>query len=142
MTTDRKAILTHAYAESAKGNGRILGEMLADDVVYIVKGQTPWSGVYRGRAEMVERCIAPVHRKLKRPAKFGADRIVVDGDVVAIEGRGQNETLDGRPYNNSYCWILRFENDRIVEFVEYMDAETAKVLGAPGEGEGPVERAA
>jgi uncharacterized protein len=142
MKDDMKAMLAHAYAESAKGNGRVLGDLLDESVVYVVQGQTPWSGVYRGKSAMLERCIAPVHRRLKRPARFWADRIIVDGDVAAVEGHGENETLEGKAYNNTYCWVLRFSGGKIVEMVEYMDSVlTSDVLGVPGEGEGPMPAA-
>ncbi len=143
MTADRREILRHAYAEAAIGNGRPFVDMLADNVRYVVMGQTPWSGVYEGKEAMMNRCIRPVHARFQEPGGTFADRIMVDGDLAAIEGHGIHATKDGHAYNNRYCWVFRFEGEKVVEMVEYMDtALTAAALGRPGEGEGPDRAAA
>jgi ketosteroid isomerase-like protein len=30
--------------------------------------------------------------------------------------------LNGKPFNNTYCWIVRFENETVVEVRAYVDS--------------------
>ncbi|WP_348063989.1 hypothetical protein [Polaromonas sp.] len=39
-----------------------------------------------------------------------------------IECRGEVTTHKGKPYNNTYCYVCRLANGRLVEPVEYLDA--------------------
>jgi ketosteroid isomerase-like protein len=57
------------------------------------------------------------------PYKVIAQRIIADGDVVAVEAVGQNTTPDGKVYNNAYCWVCRFQDGKIRELNEYMDTD-------------------
>ena len=43
---------------------------------------------------------------------------------------GTAETLDDRPYNNSYCWIIRLRDGQFAEVTEYLDTElVTRVFG-------------
>jgi hypothetical protein len=43
--------------------------------------------------------------------------------------RGEAETQDGRPYNNSYCHVFKMREGKIREVTEYFDTElTTKIL--------------
>ena len=61
-----------------------------------------------------------------------ADRFIAEGDFVVVEARGRSTTKQGKPYNNSYCWIYRFTNGEVTALTEYLDtALVAEVLGDP-----------
>jgi ketosteroid isomerase-like protein len=61
-------------------------------------------------------------------------RIVAEGDIVVVEARGRNTTLDGKAYNNSYCYVLRLEGGRLKEWTEYADSALVNaVLGDPAD---------
>ena len=50
-------------------------------------------------------------------------RLIAEGDYVVAQTSGTAETLDGRPYNNTYCWIMKLRDGKIVEVTEFMDTE-------------------
>ena len=56
---------------------------------------------------------------------FTVDHVMVDGDFVAIFGESHATSKKGKPYNNTYCWRMRFSGDKIVEFLEYCDTHHA-----------------
>ena len=33
------------------------------------------------------------------------------------------ETIEGQPYNNTYCWIIRLRDGKFAEVIEFMDTE-------------------
>ena len=45
-----------------------------------------------------------------------------DDRVVALTS-GKAETVDGQPYNNKYCHVIRIQHGRFVEVIEYLDTE-------------------
>jgi len=56
--------------------------------------------------------------------------MVAEGDYVVVQVRGEAETKDGRPYNNSYCHVFKVRDGKIREVTEYFDTElTSRVLG-------------
>jgi ketosteroid isomerase-like protein len=59
--------------------------------------------------------------------------IYVDGDHVIVEHSGRNQTPDGRPYNNNYCWVFTMRDGLISEVREYMDTQlvTETFTGEP-----------
>lgn len=42
---------------------------------------------------------------------------------MVVLSRGKGETKDGRPYNNTYCHVLKIRNGKISAMTESFDAE-------------------
>lgn len=127
---DNKALIRRVFDELATGNSRPLLELFADDVVWTVKGRTPWSRAYRGKDSVVNDLLRQLGARLDGRYKASAERIIAEGPHVVVQARGQATTKNGDPYDNEYCFIYRFENGRIKEVTEYMD--TALVESALG----------
>ena len=127
-----RARLEHVFAETAKGNGRPLLDALAEDADWTIIGATGWSKTYRGKTAILNDLIAPLRRVLAPPIKTHAKRMIAEGDFVAVEGRGENVTRDGRPYENNYCWVFEFRNGEVIALTEYADTELFRsALGEP-----------
>lgn len=130
--TSNRARLEHVFAETAKGNGRPFINVMAEDAVWTITGSTGWSKAYRGKAAIIEELIAPLRQILAPPMKMRARRIVADGDVVVVEARGENVTRDGKPYENSYCYVFEFRDGQVAALTEYADTELFRsALGEP-----------
>jgi uncharacterized protein len=127
-----RARLEHMFAETAKGNGRPFLEAFAQDARWTVTGTTGWSRTYEDKAAILSDLIGPLRRVLAPPLKTHAHRFIADGDFVAVQGRGENRTHDGRPYENDYCWVFEFRDGEVVAITEYADTEMFRsVLGEP-----------
>jgi ketosteroid isomerase-like protein len=58
--------------------------------------------------------------------------MIAEGNMVAVQGQGENTTRDGRRYDNTYCWIFAFRNGQVWAVTEYADTELMRsVLGEP-----------
>jgi ketosteroid isomerase-like protein len=76
----------------------------------------------------------PLRAKIEGRVKTRAQRIIADGDFVAVEARGDNVTKAGVPYCNTYCFVFRLEDGKLKEVTEYQDTELAtRALGNPAE---------
>jgi ketosteroid isomerase-like protein len=127
-----RAQMEYVFAETAKGNGRPFLEAFADDASWTIIGTTEWSKTYRGKAAILAGLIAPLRRVLAPPIKTHARRIVAEGEIVVVEARGENVTRDGKPYENSYCYVFEFRDGKVSALTEYADTELFRsALGGP-----------
>jgi ketosteroid isomerase-like protein len=105
--------------------------LLADDVVWINIGTTKFSGTYRGKQALVDQLLGPLFAQLKAGISTTVKSLIAESDMVVAQTAGTAETIDGVPYNNSYCQVIRIRNGRIAEVKEYFDTQlAASVLGS------------
>ena len=119
--TDAKGVLEHAFAETAKGNGRPFIDMLANDVEWEIIGSTDWSRTFHGKRSVVTDLLRPLGDQFDGPNKVEATRFIADGDIVAVEGRNLSTTKRGVAYPNRYCWIFEMRGRHAVRVTEYCD---------------------
>src|SRR5262245_31960364 len=103
---EHKRTMTAAFAALERGDPAAFRDSLADDCVWHMIGTTPWSGTYRGKSEILTKLLRPLRIQFADSYRNSAQRIVAEGDVVVIECRGQVTTRTGKPYCNTYCWVL------------------------------------
>lgn len=122
-TPSNKQLMQDIFAALSEGNDQPFLDAMAEDMQWHWMGSGPWSKTFNGKSEVVNGLWAAVRTTLKPPYKAVARRIIADGDMVVVEAAGQNETPDGKIYNNRYCWVLRIEAGKIRELSEYMDTD-------------------
>ena len=128
---DTKAVIASFYAAGDAGDVETLLGLLADDVSWTNIGSTDFSGTFAGKETFVRELLGPVFSRLKAGIQSSVDLMIAEGDHVAVLARGTAETLDGRPYNNTYCHVFRLDGGKIVKVIEYMDTALAQeVLGS------------
>ena len=54
--------------------------------------------------------------------------ILVDSDSAAVEMESLSAALNGKPFDNRYCWIVRFSDGTIVEVRAYLDSALVQRL--------------
>ena len=121
--TQRKAIIRQAFADLGAGNGETLLGLLDDDVQWTIIGNTRFSGLFKGKADVLERLLAPLGGLLDGHLHITVDNVFAEGDYVAVQGRGESRTTAGGTYNNTYCWVYRWRGERIIALTEYLDTE-------------------
>ena len=128
-----KVTLEHAFAETAKGNGRPFIDALADDVRWTIIGSTAWSRTYEGKRAVVAELLAPLAANFAGPNIVVAHRFVAEGALVVVEGRNLSVTNAGPAYPNRYCWVCVMRDGKVADITEYTDTDLiARVLTHPG----------
>ena len=122
-TEENRAIVQKFYEASNSGDMDTCFDLIADDIRWTNIGTTSLSGTFNGKTELQERLLGPLFGQLKKGIRTTVHRLVAENDFVVAQTSGTAETLDGRPYNNSYCWLIRIRKGKIVEVTEYMDTE-------------------
>src|ERR1041384_773191 len=129
-TVANKQMVQEIFAELAQGNSRPLVESMAENFCWTVTGSNRWSGTYKGKEAVLNDLLGQLRSRIEGRIKTVAHRFIAEGDFVVVEAHGDNTTKDGRPYNNSYCFVIRLGNGKLQEMIEYMDTElVTSVLG-------------
>jgi ketosteroid isomerase-like protein len=118
---ENKAIVQKFYEAGNAGDMETCFGLLADDIVWTNIGSTSVSGTYRGKPQLMEGLLGPLFAQLKGGIHMTVERMVAEGDYVVAQTRGAAETLDGVPYENTYCWVIRLRDGQFVELTEYLD---------------------
>ena len=130
--TDNKQLMQRIFDGLAKGDGRAFIDAMADDFCWTLTGTTAWSKTYRGKQVVRKDLLKPLFAKFADQYFNEAQRFIAEGDIVVVECRGRVTTKTGQPYNNTYCWVCRLEDGKLVELTEYMGTElVTKALGEP-----------
>ena len=127
---ENKQVVLDFYDAGARGDMDACFALLSDDIVWTNIGSTRFSGTYRGKQMLLELLLGPLFDQLKAGIGSEIERLTAEGDIVVAQTSGTAETLDGRPYNNSYCQVIRVANGKITAVKEYFDtALTDAVFG-------------
>jgi len=65
---------------------------------------------------------------LKEGVILKVNNIIIQDNTAVVEMESLSTALNGKPFNNTYCWICRFENDIIVEVHAYVDSALVQRL--------------
>ena len=130
-----KKLIQDIFAASANPDPAVrdralFAASLADDAKWVVTGQYSWSRTFSGREAILDDVHAYVRTRLRDRTRTVAHRFIADGDIVAVEAKGDNVTPEGVRYDNDYCLVFRLEDGKIREIREYCDSVlTEKALG-------------
>jgi uncharacterized protein len=131
-TAENKQLMQHIFAELEKGNGKAFVDSLADDFCWTVTGTTKWSRTYRGKRVVRDQLMKPLFAKFADQYTNTAHNFIAEGEHVVVECRGRVNTKSGKPYHNTYCWVCRVADGKLLEVMEYMDTELlTTALGDP-----------
>jgi len=128
-----KTVLTAIFDALARGDSGPFVEAMADDFTWEMEGSTAWSGTYRGKAEVQEKVLKPLFAQFATPYRNRAERMIAEGDTVVVLCRGEVTTRAGKPYNNSYCYVIRMRDGQMTELREYFDTELVTASLEPPE---------
>jgi ketosteroid isomerase-like protein len=130
VAAGNRRLIEDIFAALAEGDSRPLVEAMDDDFAWTVMGRNPWAGTYSGKAVVLGELLAALRGRIDGRIRLRAERIFADGDHVIVEALGDNQTKDGRRYDNRYCMVIRVQDGRLKALKEYMDTElVAEVLG-------------
>ncbi len=121
--TNNKQTIRHNFEQLAVGNGEPLMNSLAEDIEWTIIGQTVLSKTFKGKPAVIEFLTTFRAALVDGHIRIQVDNLLADGDFVVAQGRGEAMTKRGVAYNNTYCWVYRFGNDKIQAITEYLDTE-------------------
>jgi uncharacterized protein len=116
------------FANLENGKSDAFFEHVADDVNWTVMGSHPLAGTYHTKADFLAHTFARLDKILKEGVVLRVTNIMVDGDSAAVEMESLSTALNGKAFDNRYCWIVRFSDGTIVEVRAYLDSALVQRL--------------
>ena len=120
---ENKKLIQDVFDAWAGGDGMAFFNTLAEDVQWTVIGTSPVSRTYTSRQAFVDGAAKPLTAKLAGPIQPTVVNIIAEGDNVVLQWEGKATTKAGKPYNNSYCWVMRIADGKVREGTAYIDTE-------------------
>ena len=119
--TENKKLIQAAFDAWADGDGGAFFNILAEDVRWTVIGSGPVSRAYTSRQAFLNGAAKPLNAKLAGPIQPTVVDIIAEGDSVVLQWEGTATAKSGKPYNNSYCWVMRVADGKVREGTAYID---------------------
>ena len=116
------------FANLENGKSDAFFEHVADDVKWTVMGTHPLAGTYHTKDDFISHTFARLDKILKEGVLLRVTNILVEGDSAAVEMESLSTALDGKPFDNRYCWIVTFSEGNIVEVRAYLDSALVQRL--------------
>ena len=126
--TIRADYVRSLFANLENGRTDAFFDHVAEDVNWTVMGTHPLGGTYRTKDDFLAHTFARMNKLLKEGVVLRVTNLLVDGDTAAVELQSLSTALNGKPFNNRYCWIARFSNGTIVEVRAYLDSALVQQL--------------
>ena len=123
-TEANREVVRRAFEAWQQGSGAIT-DVFAPDMVWRIEGHSSASREYRDRQEFVDEVLAPFGARFASGEPFRPTRIrsiSADGDTVVVVWDGRGVANDGRPYENSYAWIMRLAGSAVVDGTAFYDS--------------------
>ena len=116
------------FANLENGRPEAFFNHVAQDVKWTVMGTHPLAGTYHTKENFLAHTFARLDKLLKEGVVLRVTNLLVDGDTAVVELESLSTALNGKPFDNRYCWIARFSNGTIVEVRAYLDSALVKQL--------------
>lgn len=115
------AAISAALQAWANGTGSPY-DLLAFDAQWTIAGNSLGSRTYESKETFLRDVIRPFNARMSDRLVPTFHRVYADGDTVIAHFDARGVARDGKPYVNSYAWILRMRDGQIVEAHAFFDA--------------------
>ncbi|HTW35797.1 MAG TPA: nuclear transport factor 2 family protein [Rhizomicrobium sp.] len=116
-----KALVRDRFDAWARGDGGPF-ELLADDAVWTIEGNSAASKTYAGREAFLRDVIRPFNARMRVGLKPIIRSLLADGDIVVIFFDGHGTARDGKPYANTYFWLFEMHDGKVTRASALFDS--------------------
>lgn len=114
MKTINNQLLIKVSVEFTKGNLEFAGAYLADNIKWNILGENSITG--KEQVLEVSKML-----QLESFPVITIKNVVAEGDYVVIESTGRAKTKSGKPYNQTYCDVFKFQDEKLQGITTYLD---------------------
>jgi ketosteroid isomerase-like protein len=111
-----------AFRDWQDGTGYIT-DLLAEDLRWTIVGRSRSSRTYTSKEAFVGEVLEPFGARFsERFRPVTVHGTYADGDTVVVHWDGEGTRLDGKLYENTYAWFMRFRDGLVVEATAFYDS--------------------
>src|SRR5687768_3419611 len=108
-----KALIARGLQAWADGTGSPY-DLLAEDVSWTINGNSAAAKTYPTKEAFMSEVIRPFNSRMSGRLIPEVRKLYADGDTVVAFFDASGTAKDGKPYTNTYAWILEMKDNRIV----------------------------
>jgi ketosteroid isomerase-like protein len=119
-----RQVIRDAFTAWQNGTAAI-SAVFAPEMVWRIEGHSVASREYRSAEEFIDEVLVPFGARFARGERFRPVRvrsILADDDAVVVIWDGHGIANDGRPYDNSYAWIMRLRDGKVIDGTAFYDS--------------------
>jgi ketosteroid isomerase-like protein len=116
-----KALVRDRFEAWFQGTGSPF-ELLADDAIWTIEGNSAASKTYVGRETFLREVIRPFNARMSVGLKPTIREVCADGDIVVIFFNGKGTARDGKPYLNTYFWLFEMHDGKVTRASAMFDS--------------------
>lgn len=123
-TEANRRTIREAFEAWQAGTAQI-ADVFAPDMVWRIEGHSVASREYANRQAFIDEVLAPFGARFASGERFRPSRIRsihADGDTVIVVWDGRGVANDGRPYENSYAWVMRMRDGKVIDGTAFYDS--------------------
>ena len=113
------------FSNLQKGSAGEFFKNVADDVKWKVMGTHPLAGIYYHKDSFLEHTFNRLNKILKEGVVLKIKNIIInnDRDIAVVEMESISTAINGKPFDNTYCWIVEFGQNQMITLVRaYVDS--------------------
>lgn len=129
VDTATNLALVERYFEKVTSGATDIGDLFADDIVWLAPASSPVGRRHEGKAAVLALMGTGIDLyDPDTPLQIEIDTLAADGAHVFAEMTLSAKTRAGESYRNHYVFVFRLHAGRIVEIHEHLDTHYAQRL--------------
>ena len=97
-------------------------DLLAENAEWTITGNSLAAKTYSSKEAFMSEVIRPFNARMREPLRPKVRSLYADGDTVIAFFDASGIARDGKPYTNTYAWILEVKDNRIVRANAFFDS--------------------
>lgn len=124
QTERNRRTITAAFRAWSDGAAPIT-DSFAPEMTWRIEGHSAASRAYANKQEFIDEVLTPFGRRFSTADPFRPVNIrgvYADGDTVIVLWDGRGATINDTIYENSYAWIMRIQDDHVIDGTAFYDS--------------------
>ena len=121
-TEANRQTIREAYERWSQGTAPIT-DVFADEMTWRIEGHSAVSGQYASKQQFIDEVLTPLNARFAsgEPLRPSNIRVYADADTVIVLWDGRGIANDGKPYENTYAWIMKMSDGKVVDGTAFYD---------------------
>ena len=123
-TDANRQTIRRAFDAWRDGTGGIT-DVFAPEMVWRIEGHSLASKEYGSKQQFIDEVLTPFGARFSTSDPFRPVTIrsvYADGDSVIVIWDGRGVANDGQPYENSYVWVMKMDDGKVIDGTAFYDS--------------------
>ena len=116
-----RALVAKGFEAWASGTGSPY-DLLVEDASWTITGISMAAKTYPTKEAFMSEVIRPFNARMKARLIPSVRKLYAEGDTVIAFFDASGTARDGKPYANTYAWILEMKDSKIVRANAFFDS--------------------